>query len=55
LAEEKEHIAKEEVLKEEKRKLENRRAPHLVNLNEDIQLSQAIYYPLSEFPVKVGR
>ena len=40
---------------EEKRKRENKRAPHLVNLNEDPQLSQHIYYGLQEFPVRVGR
>jgi len=27
----------------------------LANLNEDPQLSQAIYYGLKDFPVKVGR
>ena len=39
----------------EKRKKENPKAPHLVNLNEDPQLSQKIYYPLKEFPVTIGR
>lgn len=40
---------------EEKKKLENPRAPHLVNLNEDPQLSQHIYYSMAEFPVRIGR
>ena len=28
--------------------VENKRAPHLVNLNEDPQLSQRVYYALKE-------
>ena len=28
--------------------VENKRAPHLVNLNEDPQLSQCVYYALKE-------
>jgi hypothetical protein len=35
--------------------LEDPKAPHLVNLNEDPQLSQAVYYRLADFPVRVGR
>ena len=38
-----------------KRELENPRAPHLANLNENHQISQHVYYPLKEFPVRVGR
>ncbi len=40
---------------EEKKKKENKRAPHLMNLNEDPQLSQHIYYAMQEFPVRIGR
>jgi len=39
----------------EQLKRENPRAPHLVNLNEDPQLSQKSYFALKDFPVKVGR
>ena len=38
-----------------KRELENPRAPHLANLNENHQISQHVYYPLNDFPVRVGR
>ena len=43
---EEEKIKKAEL--DEKAKLENKRAPHLTNLNEDPQLSQHIYYALKE-------
>lgn len=46
-------IRDEELAK--KRELENPKAPHLVNLNEDPQLSQQIYYSMAEMPVLVGR
>ena len=39
----------------EKAKRENKRAPHLTNLNEDPQLSQQVYYAMTQFPVTVGR
>lgn len=39
----------------EKQKRENKRAPHLTNLNEDPQLSQQVYYGMTTFPVTVGR
>ena len=48
LAEEKEQNKIKEAEKAEKAKLENKRAPHLANLNEDPQLSQHIYYALKE-------
>ena len=38
-----------------KKKLENPQAPHLTNLNEDPQLSQQIYYSMTDMPVLVGR
>jgi len=44
--------------KEEEEKLKNKRAPHLTNMNEDIQLSGKVYYHLSEIaqePVVVGK
>ena len=55
LAEEKEAAEKREAEKEEKRRLENRKAPHIANLNEDPMISQQIYYPLKEFPIRIGR
>lgn len=49
------NVEKEKEL-QEKQKKENKREPHLVNLNEDPQLSQHIYYGFKEeMPVKVGR
>lgn len=55
LAEQKEADKQKAIEHDEKKKKENKRAPHLVNLNEDPQLSQHIYYPLQEFPVRLGR
>jgi len=52
---EKEKISKQKEEMDEKRKKENPRAPHLVNLNEDPQLSQQVYYSMESFPVLVGR
>ena len=55
LAAQKEADKKRDEAQAEKRKLENPKAPHLVNLNEDPQLSQKIYYSLANFPVQIGR
>lgn len=55
LAEQKAADAKREEERQAKQKLEDPRAPHLTNLNEDPQLSQGIYYRLADFPVRVGR
>jgi hypothetical protein len=48
LAAQKEQDKIKEREKEEKMRLENKKAPHLTNLNEDPQLSQKIYYALKE-------
>lgn len=55
LAEQKEADKKHQEEMDERKLKENPRAPHLVNLNEDPQLSQKIYNALKEFPVRVGR
>ena len=61
LTEQKEKDATEKKQKEEENKmleLNNMRAPHLTNLNEDIQLSGKLYYSLSNLAqekVQVGR
>lgn len=55
LQQQKEQNAQQDVLIAEKEKRENRRAPHLTNLNEDPQLSQHVYYGMTSFPVTVGR
>ena len=55
LAETKEADLVREAEKAEEKKLQNRKAVHLVNLNEDPQLSQHIYYGMTQFPVMVGR
>jgi len=55
LAEQKEADRKRDEEAAARRELENPRAPHLVNLNEDPQLSQHVYYRLFDFPVRVGR
>ena len=48
LAEQKEQDKIHEREKDEKKRLENKKAPHLTNLNEDPQLSQHIYYSMKE-------
>lgn len=45
-------------LEKEKEDEDNKRAPHLTNLNEDIQLSGKMYYSLKDSfqnPVHIGR
>jgi len=55
LQEQKEINVEKDVELEEKKKRENKRAPHLTNLNDDPMLSQHVYYGMAEFPVTVGR
>ena len=55
LKKEKEHNAAQDAVLLEKQKRENKRAPHLSNLNEDPQVSQHVYYAMEAFPVTVGR
>jgi hypothetical protein len=55
LAEQKQADKIRDAVNAEKRKLEDPRAPHLTNLNEDPFLSQTIYHRLADFPVKIGR
>lgn len=55
LKEEKEANLVKQAEADEKKKRENKRAPHLVNINEDPQLSGKIYNSLMECPVQVGR
>jgi len=55
LKEEKEANKKKEAAAQEQKKKENKRAPHLVNINEDPQLTGKLYYSLLKCPVTVGR
>lgn len=55
LQEQKEINVEKDVELEEKKKRENKRAPHLTNLNDDPMLSQQVYYGMVAFPVTVGR
>lgn len=55
LQQQKELNAQQDEVIAEKQKRENKRAPHLTNLNEDPQLSQQVYYDMKSFPVTVGR
>jgi kinesin family protein 13 len=54
----KEHRDKEEVEKQKNLELKqksDKRAPHLTNLNEDIQLTGKMYYSLREEATYIGR